>query len=246
MRSALQQEDFLNQIASKLGRPRRFGIKPPAWEQKPYERLHQGLDQEELIQQFIASLKELRTEVDRVPADMFPDVFGSMLHQFQVKSAVYWDDPRLFDLHVPKLLTEQQVEHRAWQVAGDEADLRSFAARADIGITFADAGLSETGTVVLFNGGGRGRLVSLLPPVYVVILQESSILPRLTEGAAYVQQRMKEKEDVPACINFITGPSRTGDIEMDLAFGVHGPGKVHVILLKTANGAENPPSPQLG
>jgi L-lactate dehydrogenase complex protein LldG len=230
MSDLLQQEHFLNQIASKLGRPRRSGIKPPEWEQQPYKHLHEELDQEGLVQQFIKNLADLRTEVDRVQPAGFAEAFGKVLEKFQARSAIYWDDQRLHDLGLASLLDEKRVEHRAWDTTANEEELRAFAARADIGITFADAGLSETGTVVLFNGAGRGRLVSLLPPVYVAILWESSILPRLTQGAAYVRQRMTE--GLPACINFISGPSRTGDIEMDLAFGVHGPGKVHVILLQ--------------
>lgn len=99
-----------------------------------------------------------------------------------------------------------------------------------MGIAYAELGLSETGTVMLWNGGGRGRLVSLLPPVFVAVISENTIIPRLTEAMAYVRGKMSE--GLPACINFITGPSRTGDIEADLAFGVHGPGKVYVILLQ--------------
>lgn len=68
------------------------------------------------------------------------------------------------------------------------------------------------------------------PPMYLVILPESKIIPRLTEAAAHIHGQVPT--GLPACINFITEPSRTGDIEMDLALGMHGPGTVHVILLR--------------
>lgn len=224
------QESFLNNIANKLGRSRRSGITPPNWIHKPYQHLYKGLTHEDLVQQFIASLAALNTEVSHISRTEIGTALEYVLQKFGAQSAMFWDDERLHQLELGRHLKEKKVEYRIWDSQGDERELREYVAKVDMGITYAEMGLSETGTVVLWNGGGRGRLVSLLPPIYVAILSESKIYPRLTEGVAAVHEQVSN--GLPACINFITGPSRTGDIEMELAFGVHGSGKVHVILLK--------------
>lgn len=225
-----EQEVFLNRIAARLGRPRRRGVTPPRREVKPYAHLHRGLDQEALIQQFIENLRMLRTDVLRVSSQEIGEAFASIMKVSSVRSAIYWDDERLHAFGLAAHLEAHGIVHRAWDTAADAEELRRYASGADMGIAYAEMGLSETGTVLLWNGGGKGRLVSLLPPVFVAVLSESTIVPRLTEAMSYVQKRMPN--GLPACLNFITGPSRTGDIEMDLAFGVHGPGTVHIILVK--------------
>jgi len=225
-----KQEDFLNHIASKLGRPRKSGVKPPKWESQPYLHLYEGKSHEELIEDFIANLGQLNTKVDRISRHQFAASLGNVIQDFEVRSAVYWDDATLHALQLSDVLEKNQIDAFRWDPKENEEEMKQRTANVDLGIVYADLGLAETGTVVLFNGGGRGRLVSLLPPKFLCILSERDIVPRLTQAVQKVHDRVSE--GLPACINFITGPSRTGDIEMDLAFGVHGPGKVHIILLR--------------
>ncbi|MEY8350865.1 lactate utilization protein C [Bacillus cereus] len=224
------QESFLNNIARKLGRNRRSRITPPTWKNDPLRHFPKEIGHESLVEQFITNLHALHTEVSHIYRSEIENALQYVAEKFDVQSAVYWDDERLHELEIGGYLTKNFISHRIWQSKEDERELRDYAARADMGITYAEMGLAETGTVVLWNGGGRGRLVSVLPPVYVAILSEQTIYRRLTEGVTAVHEHVPN--GLPACINFITGPSRTGDIEMELAFGVHGPGKVHVILLK--------------
>jgi L-lactate dehydrogenase complex protein LldG len=100
-------------------------------------------------------------------------------------------------------------------------------ASIELGLTGADAGLAETGSIVLCSGPGRGRLASLLPPVHVALLRRTDIVESLSVLIA------RRPELVTAGANFvcITGPSRTADIEHTLSRGVHGPREVHVILV---------------
>lgn len=224
-----KQEAFLNKLANKLGRERRSGVTPPKWKD-PGIHLYEGKSKEDLIQQFIASLHSINTEVDRVRVEDVPAALEKVVKKFNITSSVLWDDERLQKLGIESFFASKGLEHKVWSASTDENVLRQAAARMDIGIAFAEMGLAEAGTMVLFNGGGKGRPVSLLPPVFLCILSEDTIVPRLTQAVRYIHGKVPE--GLPACINFITGPSRTGDIEMDLAFGVHGPGKVHVILLK--------------
>jgi len=98
----------------------------------------------------------------------------------------------------------------------------------DVGVTRAQAGIAETGTLVLDSAVEQNRLVSLVPPVHVAILEASRIYATLGETLAMLQSG----DEVSPAITFITGPSRTADIELTLAIGVHGPQELYVIILQ--------------
>ena len=97
---------------------------------------------------------------------------------------------------------------------------------SDIGVTSAQWAIAETGTLVLESGAEGHRLVSLVPPVHICILTERSIRQSMAE--------ILEVADIDTnrTITFITGASRTSDIELTLAIGVHGPGELHVIVIR--------------
>jgi L-lactate dehydrogenase complex protein LldG len=95
----------------------------------------------------------------------------------------------------------------------------------DAGVTTAQWGVAETGTLVLESARERSRLASLVPPVHVALLSTRCICASLGDALARV--------DVAShSITLITGPSRTSDIELTLVVGVHGPQTVHVLLLE--------------
>ena len=100
--------------------------------------------------------------------------------------------------------------------------------KSDVGITSAQAGIAETGTLVLDSSVERNRLVSLVPPVHIAILDASRIYQTLGETLAALQSGA----EISPAITFITGPSRTADIELTLAIGVHGPQELYVIINK--------------
>jgi L-lactate utilization protein LutC len=105
---------------------------------------------------------------------------------------------------------------------------RSDLFKSDVGITSAQAGIAETGTLVLDSSVERNRLVSLVPPIHIAILNASRIFQTLGETLAALQSG----EEVSPAITFITGPSRTADIELTLAIGVHGPQELYVIVVQ--------------
>jgi L-lactate dehydrogenase complex protein LldG len=96
---------------------------------------------------------------------------------------------------------------------------------ADLGITGVSFALADTGTLVLLAGEAEGRLASLLPPVHVAVLAADQIVATLAELFARVPRPPS------SCMTFITGPSRTADIELTLTVGVHGPKELHVVVL---------------
>jgi len=103
------------------------------------------------------------------------------------------------------------------------ADLFNY----DVGISMAQAAIAETGTLVLEAETERHRLVSLLPPVHIAIVYSRDMV--LTIGDAL--SRFRERKQMSRAITFITGPSRTADIELTLTVGVHGPKELYVIVV---------------
>ena len=101
--------------------------------------------------------------------------------------------------------------------------------RCDVGITECDALVAQTGTVVVTSRSAGGRALSCLPPHHVVLVRREQLVPDLP--AAFELLKSRYGEDYPSMISFITGPSRTGDIERILVLGAHGPKKLTILLL---------------
>jgi L-lactate dehydrogenase complex protein LldG len=99
--------------------------------------------------------------------------------------------------------------------------------RAAGGVTGVLAGLADTGTLVVLSGPGRPRLASLLPPVHIALLPVSALFPTM---AAFFARHGAAARDHSNLV-FITGPSRSADIEHTLTIGVHGPKSLHIVLL---------------
>jgi L-lactate dehydrogenase complex protein LldG len=111
----------------------------------------------------------------------------------------------------------------------------------DVGISGAQWGIAETGTLVLESARERHRFVSLIPRVHVALLRADRICTTLGEALRHVREGDPEETVQNAAITFVTGPSRTSDIELTLAIGVHGPQELHVILMEPAESPSESP-----
>jgi L-lactate utilization protein LutC len=100
--------------------------------------------------------------------------------------------------------------------------------QADVGISGVAWAVAETGTLVLATQPAEPRSLSLLPPVHIAIVARAQLLPDLFDLFAELEP---DKGQLPACLSLITGPSKTGDIELKLVTGVHGPGELHVCVI---------------
>jgi L-lactate dehydrogenase complex protein LldG len=98
--------------------------------------------------------------------------------------------------------------------------------KCDVGISECDALIAQTGTVLVTSRSAGGRALSCLPPHHVVIARREQLVPDLPAAMALVKQRYAG--NFPSMISFITGPSRTGDIERILVLGAHGPKKLTI------------------
>jgi L-lactate dehydrogenase complex protein LldG len=99
--------------------------------------------------------------------------------------------------------------------------------KCDAGISECDALIAQTGTVVVTARSAGGRALSVLPPHHVVLARREQLLADLP--AAFALLKRKYNEAFPSMMSFITGPSRTGDIERILVLGAHGPKKLTVL-----------------
>jgi L-lactate dehydrogenase complex protein LldG len=110
----------------------------------------------------------------------------------------------------------------------DKTELRRACATAGVGITSADYALADTGSLVMIASPDDARLISLLPPVHIAVVPAESILTGLDELYTLIPR----PADRTSSMVFITGPSRTADIEQILVRGVHGPGEIHVVIVE--------------
>ena len=103
---------------------------------------------------------------------------------------------------------------------------------ADAGVSGVDYLIAETGSIALLSRPDQPRSLSLLPPVHVAVAERRQLLPDLFD--LFEERLWAEQRELPSCLSLITGPSKTGDIELRLVTGVHGPGEVHVVLIDGA------------
>ena len=99
-----------------------------------------------------------------------------------------------------------------------------------VGVVRAAKGIAQTGTCIVVADDEKLRLETMLPEVSVVLLNRADILPDLPSAAPFL--RAEQTQGRASYISFITGPSRTADIERVSAIGVHGPLDLHIILLE--------------
>ncbi|GAW91561.1 LutC/YkgG family protein [Calderihabitans maritimus] len=174
---------------------------------------------EKLVNEFIQKAEAAAAKVTRVKTldEAYREVLN-IIHEAQVHEVgcVATDMTQgLFPL-----LKEQGIKAIA---EGAPRDL----ARLEIGIVPVDVGIAETGTVAHDATDLYSRYFSMLCPVNIVMLRTSRIKENMTEAL-----KLLENSGIyPAYMAFITGPSRTADIERVLTIGVHGPGRLHIILV---------------
>jgi L-lactate dehydrogenase complex protein LldG len=149
-----------------------------------------------------------------------------VLSEHKGESLIRWDHPDLEMMGLDGMAHEAGLDVVDAGSGGDDA-LKDAAASAGVGVTAVDFALAESGTLGLLTAPGRERSISLLPPVHVALLRSEKIFESLDDMLPFLQS--EGHEDLRG-ITTINGPSMTGDIEMVPVFGVHGPGKLVVIV----------------
>jgi L-lactate dehydrogenase complex protein LldG len=179
-------------------------------------------DQEGLLVLFQRNCVQLKTDlhlVSGIAAATRTMVNLRDAHQWRAAAAHH---DLLLDQIVPALGLETQFTE-------ERPDSRSLE-KCSVGITACDALIGQTGSILLTARSAGGRALSVLPPHHLVIARADQLVPDLP--AAFELLSARYGENYPSFITFITGPSRTGDIERILVLGAHGPKNLTVILIQ--------------
>jgi L-lactate dehydrogenase complex protein LldG len=102
-----------------------------------------------------------------------------------------------------------------------------------VSLTPAFAGIAETGTLMLASGAATPSTLNFLPDTHIVVMRADQVVPSYEVGWTKLRERQASPNGkfMPRTVNFITGPSRTGDIEQRIILGAHGPRRLHIVLV---------------
>jgi L-lactate dehydrogenase complex protein LldG len=98
-------------------------------------------------------------------------------------------------------------------------------------VSRAFAGIAETGTLVMLSGSDNPTTLNFLPPTHVVLISAAEIAGDYEEAWNRLREKGKAGRFMPRAVNWITGPSRTADIEQTLLMGAHGPQRLHIVIV---------------
>lgn len=144
-----------------------------------------------------------------------------------VAVAQYLDDLGI----AKKAIAWKTLSDMKWSSAGIEVEFRAPKNEDLVGITGAFCAVAETGSLLLLSSPDTFASASLLPETHIAILPASRIVAAMEDAFALVRN---EHGELPRASNFISGPSRTGDIEQTIVLGAHGPYRVHVLIVHDA------------
>ncbi|WP_222125069.1 lactate utilization protein C [Cytobacillus oceanisediminis] len=230
------REAFLNNIASSLGRNRITGnIKPPVWKHGPQDEVLKDATPDELIDVLKTQCLKIHTSLVMTDAKNLPETLNEVVTNYGGGPVVSWKDDRFAKWGLDSLMKQEwpskNIEVYDWDHTKGKENIRQ-AERANVGLTISEMTLAESGTVVLLSDKDKGRTVSFLPATYIALIPKSTIVPRITQAARKLREMHLSGKQVASCVNFITGPSNSADIELNLVVGVHGPVKATYIVIE--------------
>ena len=163
-------------------------------------------------------------------SDALTALLKSIITEHACQRAIVWRHPALESRGVYQHLDALGVSWLDAERVGQlpAAEQRAAWLAADLGITGADYAIAETGSVVVTARLGQERMVSLLPKVHLALVEPANIVPDLFDLFARLQLQVPDQ--LPSNLTLITGPSKTGDLELRLVTGVHGPQAWHVAV----------------
>jgi L-lactate dehydrogenase complex protein LldG len=198
----------------------------------------------QMLERWPLALERFREEFERVAGvfhrvatlDEVPGVIRRIAEKRQAKNVLSWL-PAALGVDLRRSLGAEgyalTVAPEGDPDAGAREQHRGAAARAEIGVTGVDFAIAETGTLVLVSGRGRPRSTSLLPATHVAVFGREKLVESLEQAGVMLEALHADpaRSMSGAVITFITGPSRTADIELTLTRGVHGPKEVHAVFV---------------
>lgn len=221
----VNETDFLTNIALRLGRPsplqappeRSVVGAPDFW--KDYQ-----LSSARRVAQFQTALENLGGHV--VVCGSLNEIrtgLSVVLSQLNGAKVGTWGGDTLADFDTLDVLMPYHP------ISWNQESQKEFE-QVDVGITGCAWAVADTGTLVMKSDANRGRSVSVLPTVHIALIRENQIYTRLGE---VMDELTKERDHMASSVHFISGPSRSSDIENDQTIGIHGPAAVYVFILKS-------------
>jgi L-lactate utilization protein LutC len=229
VQSSEARKTILDSIRARLKESEPFDAKQTAPPDAPVERAGDARGAEDAasrIARFQQSLEAVGGRVIRVESDReAAEVIDQIITKRAARRIAFSDAAA-----VERVAAMLESSAERVRVPASVAELLA----CDVGITSAQWAIAETGTLVLESESERHRLVSLVPPVHIAVIEAARICASLGEALGLV--RGQGERGLSRAVTFITGPSRTGDIEMVLTIGVHGPQELHVVILASTTG----------
>ena len=215
------RDRIFSRLHAAARQPQAPVVQPPGLPIKTYS-------QKEKIEKLKTLMEAMRTEVHFTGAKNWVNTVKNILKKREVKRLLY----------APRTEIGKALEHQWEGAAGDPPQLipykkdveqmKEMVFNVDAGITSAAGAIAETGALILWPSDKEPRLMSIVPPLHIAILKADTIHNSLSE----VMQKENWPAKMPTNVVLISGPSKTADIEMTLAFGVHGPKELIVLILE--------------
>lgn len=230
------RDSFLNKLTQKLGSERLSKPAPFALSKaRQHEVLHDASSDQlqEAFIEYAQSRLGVYTYVT-LPSSLMDTIKRDCLAHFadHQGTVLVSQDSRLTHMFSSSPLTEQGFKVANWQSKASRSEQIAVAEQAQVGIVFVEQALVESGTVILQSSEAQGRAISLLPEHSIFIIRKSTLRPRATQACEWLHQRVQQGERLASCINFISGPSSTADIELIKVVGVHGPISASYIIIE--------------
>ena len=201
---------------------------PRAPVSQPLELPIKTYSQKDKIEKLISLMEAMRTEVHLSSAQNWANTVKNILKKRELKSLLY----------APRTVVGETLAHH-WgnddvdlpQLIPYEIEIEQLKERVftiEAAITSSAGAIAETGALILWPTEKEPRLMSIVPPLHIAVLQADKIHNSLSE----VIQKENWPAKMPTNVVLVSGPSKTADIEMTLAFGVHGPKELIVLILE--------------
>ena len=247
--NSANQEEFISRIKTALGKASAefrqpanlFGREMPAETSAILERINTRTAEERrrLLEILMEAAEPINLKV--TPAEDAASVATAVAELVRdkdpewgdPKSVAAWRHPLIESLNLPDALSEQGVPVVFSEVDGTGREaLRRRVIDSYIGITSADFCMADAATLVMRTRPGQARTVSLLPSIHIAVIELDRIIADLKELYALIKWDPHfSKEGVTNCMTFISGPSKTADIEVTMVHGAHGPREVHIFVI---------------
>ena len=176
----------------------------------------------DLVDRFLRRATDMESTVERI----------ATLAQLPKAVARYVDaldlDPSLAEQKSHRGVCWPEFGGLDWSDAGLAIEARPTQGKDSLGITGAFCAVAETGTLVITSGAATPTASMLLPDTHVAVVRPERIVAGMEEAFALIRAELGA---MPRAVNFVSGPSRTGDIEQTIVVGAHGPFRVHIIVV---------------